>query len=130
MKATEKRSTGGVVDSAQATAQGQSPGQPQEQMELAYQIHTLAQMLYGHISASHPWATQSWNALQPMQAHMHPGLAALQSMQQGMHPGINAMQPMYPGIQPGHPGVTAGWANVQQGMPLPFLHYPFGPFPR
>jgi hypothetical protein len=46
-----------------------SPEQPQEQMEMAYQVHTLAQMLYGHMSTGHPWSAYSnpWATYQQVQ---------------------------------------------------------------
>jgi hypothetical protein len=136
MKPTEKKTTGQPSTQAQA--------QPQEQMELAYQIHTLAQMLYGHISASHPWATQPWGAPQPTQPGVSPMQPGFTAMQPGMHPvqpGFHAMQPgvhpmqpgfqaMQPGVHPMQPGITPGWVSPQQTMQTPFMQYPFGLFPR
>jgi hypothetical protein len=49
-----------------------SIGQPQEQMQTAYQVHTLAQILYGQLTSAQSWAPPvapmgyaSINAMQP-----------------------------------------------------------------
>jgi hypothetical protein len=40
-----------------------------EDLRTAYEIHTLAQMVYGQLAATHPWmATQTW----PMGTMHHP----------------------------------------------------------
>ena len=51
---------------------------PQEDMQTAYQIHTLAQMLYGQISTPHPWTGFAHPASGFDPRHVHgavPGMA-------------------------------------------------------
>ena len=83
-----------------------TPQQPQsadakpptaEEMQTAYRAHTLAQLLYGRVAATHPWiAPTVWV---PELSAMHPGPAGFQGV-----PGVPDFQ-AGAGF-PGYPGMT------------------------
>ena len=107
---TEKRNEEGTQ-----AKQPMSP-QPQEQMELAYQAHTLAQMLYGHLSVSNPWAACSsvWPASPQMHTPVH--------WMQGVDPAAGGAGWMG--------GTVPTWPSPQPPVLGPFMNVGFGPFPR
>jgi hypothetical protein len=95
------------IKNAEAGRPSSAP--PQEEMEKAYQVHTLAQMLYGQMAGSQPWVTQP-------------------TVQAGF-PSMQSAQPM------GVPGWTTVWGVSPWGIsqtPImtPFMAPELGPFPR
>lgn len=49
-------------------------GPSPEEIQTAYQVHTLAQMLYGHLATTQPWAapTSVHGGYEPMMTHPTP----------------------------------------------------------
>ena len=82
---------------------------PQEQMQTAYQVHTLAQMLYGQMAGSQPWVAQP-----TVQA----GFPSMQSAQPMEVPGWTTVW----GASP--------WGISQTPVMTPFMTSGLGPFPR
>jgi hypothetical protein len=86
---------------------GRSPATPpQEQMQAAYQVHTLAQMLYGQMAGSQPCMT-------------HPAMQA--GFRSAPSPGAPGWMTVWS---------VAPWAPSQARVMTPFMPPEFGPFPR
>lgn len=137
-----------ITERKNAEAGRPSAAPPQEQMQKAYQVHTLAQMLYGQMAGAQPWFT-------------YPGVQAgfLSAPPQGACAGYTApvQQTGFPSLHsPGafggfaYPGMQAGltpfaahgsyvwppawnaspWGGLQSPVMTPFAYSEFGPFPR
>jgi hypothetical protein len=82
---------------------------PQESMQAAYQVHTLAQMLYGQLPVANPWAAYTLG---------HYGADPMR---------VAEGSPYWAGAHALPPWSWPHAAPFMGSMPVPG---PFGPFPR